>query len=173
MRRARIAGHEPIPLLEDLLGAWPAVRVNIDPKSDEAADRLADVLRRTDALDRVCVGSFSDRRLAALRRRLGSRLCTSTGPRAVTRLRLRSWGLPLGTGAAACVQVPLAWHGLPVVDGRFVRTAHRLGLQVHVWTINDEATMRRLLDLGVDGVITDRPSLLKHVLQERGTWIDS
>ena len=173
VRRARIAGHEPIPLLEDLLGAWPAVRVNIDPKSDEAADRLADVLRRTDALDRVCVGSFSDRRLAALRRRLGSRLCTSTGPRAVTRLRLRSWGLHLDTGAAACVQVPLAWHGLPVVDGRFVRAAHRLGLQVHVWTINDEATMRRLLDLGVDGVITDRPSLLKHVLQERGTWIDS
>lgn len=172
VRHARIDGREPIPLLEDVLGTWPSVRLNIDPKSDAAADRLAEVLRRTGAIDRVCIGSFSDRRLSVLRRRLGEGLCTSMGPRAVARLRLRSWGLPLGMGDAACVQVPVVWHGLPVIDRRLVATVHRCGLQVHAWTIDDEDTMRRLLDLGVDGLMTDRPSLLKRVLQERGTWID-
>lgn len=170
--QARIGDGHAVPKLEDLLGAWPDIRINIDPKSDAAAALLPDLLRRTGAIDRVCVGSFSDARTARVRAAVGPRLCTSTGPRATARLRFTSWGAPVGSRyAEGCAQVPIRWHGLPVVDRRFVATAHRLGLQVHVWTVDDPGEMCRLLDLGVDGLITDRPSVLKRVLEERGAWV--
>jgi glycerophosphoryl diester phosphodiesterase len=168
--RARVGGSEPIPLLEDLLGTWPDVRVNIDPKHDSAVAPLAAVLRRVDAVDRVCIGAFSDRRLARLRTLLGPRLCTSLGPAGVARLRAASLGPPAGRLPAACVQVPPSFRGVAVVDARFVRGAHRRGLPVHVWTVDDGAEMHRLLDLGVDGIMTDLPATLKDVLVERGAW---
>ena len=68
------------------------------------------------------------------------------------------------------LQVPVRYGAVPVVTPGFIRRAHRHGLQVHVWTINEPAEMHRLLDLGVDGIVTDRADLLKAVLQERGTW---
>ena len=68
------------------------------------------------------------------------------------------------------LQVPVRYGAVRVVTPGFVRRAHRHGLQVHVWTINDPAEMRRLLDLGVDGIVTDRADLLKQVLQDRGQW---
>ncbi|MGP1397015.1 MAG: glycerophosphodiester phosphodiesterase [Inquilinaceae bacterium] len=170
VRRARMANGEAPPLAEDLLGAWPHTRINIDPKTDAAAALLPDLIRRTDTLSRVCVGSFSDRRLARLRRALGPGLCTSMGPVAVARLRLTPVGPVLGGFDAACAQVPVARYGVRIVDRAFIAAAHRHGLQVHVWTIDDPAEMNRLLDLGVDGLMTDRPSALKQVLQARGAW---
>lgn len=71
-----------------------------------------------------------------------------------------------------CVQVPPRHRGLAVVNPQFVSQAHRLGLQVHVWTIDDAPTMHRLLDLGVDGIVTDRPTVLRSVLADRGQWVD-
>ncbi len=170
VRQAQLAGGEGVPLLEDLLGAWPELRVNIDPKADASVEPLAAVLERTGSVDRVCVGSFSDRRLARLRRRLGPRLCTSMGPLATVGLRVASLGVPVGRLPAACAQVPVRRGPVPVVDRRFVAAAHRRGLQVHVWTVDDRTEMERLLDLGVDGLMTDRPVLLKDVLTARGAW---
>jgi len=171
VRRARVEGREPIPLLEDLLGTWPELRVNIDPKHDTAVDPLVDVIRRTGSIDRVCVGSFSDRRLGRISAMLGPRLCTSLGPKGVARLRAASFGLPAGRLPARCAQVPPGTGRVPLVDERFVRAAHHRGLQVHVWTIDDEAEMHRLLDLGVDGIMTDRPAVLRGVLEARGAWV--
>jgi glycerophosphoryl diester phosphodiesterase len=168
--QARVDGREPIPLLEDLLGTWPEVRVNIDPKHDDAVDALAAVLRRTHAVERVCIGAFSDRRLGRLRALLGPRLCTSLGPAGVARLRAASFGAPSGRLPAQCVQVPPSTRGVALVDRRFVDAAHRRDLKVHVWTIDDPAEMARLLDLGVDGIMTDRPAVLKQVLVERDQW---
>jgi glycerophosphoryl diester phosphodiesterase len=173
--RARVAGREPIPRLEELLEAWPQVRLNVDPKHDAAVEPLIAVLRRPGVLERVCVGSFSGRRLARLRAALGPGLCTSLGPRGVAGLRLDSWGAP-GAGAlvaaegADCVQVPVRRGIVPLVDRRFIRAAHRRGLPVHVWTVNEPGEMVRLLDLGVDGLMTDRPALLREVLAARGQW---
>jgi glycerophosphoryl diester phosphodiesterase len=70
---------------------------------------------------------------------------------------------------ADCLQVPQRW-GLFRIDHRFVNAAHRAGLPVHVWTIDDEAEMEMLLDLGVDGIMTDRPRILKRVMEARGLW---
>jgi glycerophosphoryl diester phosphodiesterase len=175
VRAARVDGREPIPLLEDLLGEWPDLRVNIDPKHDAAAEPLADVLVRTGAADRVCVGAFSDKRIARVAARVeaagGGPLCTSMGPRQVARLVASSRGLPGGAGVLApCAQVPVRQGRVPLVTRRFVDAAHRRGIQVHVWTIDDRREMEELLDLGVDGIMTDRPLVLKELLQERGQW---
>lgn len=167
---ARVAGQEPIPPLEEVLAAWPTMRFIIELKSDRVVEPVADLIRRTNAFDRVCVGSFVDRRIARVRRILGRRLCTSIGRRGVARLRLSSLGLPVGRISAAAAQVPLRYRGLPVVDRRMVAAARRLGMQIQVWTVNDESEMERLIDLGVAGLITDRPSLLKSVLTRRGLW---
>jgi len=177
---ARVGGVAPIPLLEDLLGSFPSVRFNLDAKHPATLRPLVDVLTRANALDRVCVASFSDRRLRWLRSALGPRLCTGLGPREIAAVRLASMPGPLGRTLAAragrlpatalCAQVPTGPGLLPLVDQRFVDTAHRLGLVVHVWTVDDAATMDRLLDLGVDGLMTDRPEVLRDVLVARGQW---
>jgi glycerophosphoryl diester phosphodiesterase len=165
----RIGGTEPIPLLADVLGSWPSVRVNIDVKADSAVGPLLEVLARTRAYDRVCIGSFSDRRLRGVRGALPPGTATSAAPREVARLkaaaRIASAARLLPDGLA-CVQVPVAHRGVTIVDEAFVATAHRHGLQVHVWTINEEAEMRRLLDLGVDALVTDEARLLAGVLAQ-------
>ncbi len=166
LRAARVNGSGQIPMLEELLEAFPEARLNIDAKSDQVGPGLATALRRHDALHRVCIGSFSDRRLVNLRRDLGPGLCTSLGPAQVASLRVAA--RPVGKGYAA--QVPAVHRKITVVTPRFVETAHRYGIAVHVWTIDEATEMRRLLEMGVDGIMTDRPSLLKQVLLEAGKW---
>ncbi|MDQ6928536.1 MAG: glycerophosphodiester phosphodiesterase [Actinomycetota bacterium] len=169
VRAARVSG-EPIPLLEELLGTWPDLRVNIDMKHDTAIEPLVEVLRKTNANDRVCVGAFSDTRLARFRNLSSDRVCTSMGPLAIARLRAASWGAPVGHVGGACSQVPVRRGPFPVADRRYLDTAHARGIRVHIWTIDDAPEMDRLLDLGVDGIMTDRPAVLKEVLVRRGQW---
>jgi glycerophosphoryl diester phosphodiesterase len=164
--QARVDGREPIPLFEELVGAFPDVRFNIDCKANSALRPLIDALRRLDCLDRVCVGSFNDRRLRRLRAEFGDDLCSSLGPAQITSLvyaRRVPWG-----GQVA--QVPVRMGPVTVVTERMLATARRQGIDVHVWTIDEPDEMHRLLDLGVDGIMTDRPGRLKRVLEERGTW---
>lgn len=170
VQHARVDGREPIPLLEDLLGAFPDARVNIDPKHDRAVEPLAAAIVRTASVRRVCCGAFSDARLARLRRLVGPDLCTSLGPRATARLRVRSYGVPGRPFPSPCVQVPHRYRGRAITDERFVRRAHALGLQVHVWTIDDPVEMAELLDVGVDGIMTDQAQVLKDLLVARGQW---
>ena len=169
VRRALVQG-EPIPLLEDVLGEWPEARVNIDAKSDAAVPAVVEALDRTASHARVCIGSFVDRRVDRLRALTGGRVCTWMGRRQILRLRLTSLGLP-GWEFAPCAQVPVRHGRWPVVDHRFVEAAHRRGVAVQVWTVDDRAEMERLLDLGVDGILSDRPTVLKQVLVERDLWV--
>lgn len=168
LRAARIGGVEPIPLLTDLLAAWPDTRINLDVKDDRGIRATVDAVRRTGTLERVCVGSFATRRVAAVRRSLGPALCTSLGPQAALTLRLPRPPGRRPTGA--CAQVPARIGGRRFVDARYLAAAHRLGLPVHVWTVNERAEMTRLLDLGVDGIMTDHADVLRDVLVERGQW---
>ena len=171
-KRIKIDDREPLARLDEVLGTWPGIRVNVDPKCDAAIEPLVAALRRADAVGRVCVGSFSDRRIERARRQLGPALCWSPGPRAITRLRAASLGLPFAAPRAPCVQVPLSYRGLPIVDRAFVEAAHRRGSAVHVWTVNEAKVMNRLLDLGVDGIMADRIEVLKSVLEARGAWVN-
>jgi glycerophosphoryl diester phosphodiesterase len=172
VRQARVAGSEPVPLFEDLLEEFPGVRWNVDIKAEPALRPLLDLIERTDSWDRICVGSFSESRVVRAQHLAGPRLATSYGTRGVLGLRLRSWGIPAGLRRSAiAAQVPESQSGIPVVDRRFVRAAHARGLQVHVWTINEPDRMHRLLDLGVDGIMTDHIGTLRKVLEDRGTWV--
>jgi glycerophosphoryl diester phosphodiesterase len=172
----RIAGTEPIPLIEDLLGAWPDVRFNIDQKDLPGISLLPEVLRRTGAWDRVCVTSFSGRRLRTARGLLDQRVCMATSPAAIAGVccnvgrsprwpQIRMLADFLARARVRCAQVPGR-----VATRTFVRRAHALGLDVHVWTINDRAEMVRFLDLGADGIMTDDIETLRDVLIERGQW---
>lgn len=167
----RVGGAAVVPRLEEVLDTWPQVRVNVDVKTDAAVAATVATLRRCAATDRVLLASFSDARLARLRA-LAPNVATSLGRRGVAALRVASWTgrrlrLPPSVVAA---QVPVRAYGVPVVDARFVRYAHLLGLQVHVWTVDRPGQMARLLDLGVDGLMTDRPEVLRSVYQRRGCW---
>jgi glycerophosphoryl diester phosphodiesterase len=179
---ARIGGVEPIPLLEDILGTWPDARVNIDIKETPAIAPLVKALHRTNAWRRVCITSFSTRRLIQLRARLplftGQEVCTSLGPRGVVALRAKSYGGPfdklvrLAATGVACAQVPYGLGRMPFVTESFVEQAHTLGLKVHAWTVNEAADMERLLDLGIDGIMTDELVTLRSVMTTKGLWCD-
>ncbi len=173
LSEARIGGREPIMRLEDLLGAWPDVNFNLDIKAAGVLAPLVRLVRKMDVADRICLGSFSDARIAAARRLFGPDVCTALGPRGVAALRLSSYS-PRAAGLvriqAGCAQVPLQLGGRALVDERFLAAAHARGLQVHVWTVDDPDEARAMLDLGVDGIMTDRPAMLREVLEERGQW---
>jgi glycerophosphoryl diester phosphodiesterase len=181
----RIGGRERVPLLEDVLGTWPQVRVNVDVKHPAAIEPLVGVLERTAAHGRVCIASFSDRRRTAVLRRLPHPVTTSAGAPTVARF-LAAVGSGQRTDAVRralagvdCLQVPeritvpLAGgrrRVLPIVTPRTLQAAHAAGVAVHVWVVNEPADMHRLLDLGVDGLMTDRADTLRDVLRERGQW---
>lgn len=184
VRTARVGGREPICLLADLLEELPGVRLNIDVKADSAVAPVLEVLRRTHGWDRVCLASFSEGRLRRLRMTAGPRLLTSMGTASAIALRLRSVSSPRPRMLSRrsvrrsqtmpirgrLAQLPVRMCGVRVVDRALVRCAHHHGLEVHAWTVDRAAEMQALLDLGVDGLITDRPDVLRDVLRVRGAW---
>lgn len=170
-QQIKVHDSEHIPTLRELLETWPEIRLNIDCKADSALEPLVHVLGHAQVRQRTCIGSFSDRRLRHLRTLFGEDLCTSMGPREVAQTRLASYvpRTPFSTSAHAA-QVPPNQGPIPLVDRRFVDFCHQRNIHVHVWTIDDPSTMHDLLDLGVDGIMTDQPETLRGVLQERGAW---
>ena len=157
-----------VPRLEELLVRWRDVRVNIDPKADACVPPLAALLDRLGSWQRVCIGSFSDRRLRRIRALGHERACTSMGPRAVALARLAATSGVMPRLGADCIQVPIRRGPVTIVTKRFIDAARRAGLPVHVWTVNDEATIEQLLELGVDGIMSDRLGLLREVFARRG-----
>ncbi|MDC7122270.1 glycerophosphodiester phosphodiesterase [Cellulomonas fimi] len=173
VREARIGGVEPVPLLEDVLGTWPDLRVNVDVKERSGIVPVADAIERTGAHDRVCVASFSASRRDATVARLSRPVATSAGTTEAVAFmrtggRVRFHGL--SRRRFDVYQVPWRFRGRQVLTARHVEAAHAAGLLVHVWTVDDADDMRTLLDLGVDGIISDRADVLRDVLTERGVW---
>lgn len=173
LRTVLIGGREPIPTLVEVLETFPDTFVNIDPKSDAATGPLLDALAATNAYDRVCIGSSIGRRLVSLRRILGPQVASSLSASEVLRL-LRTPRLfdraELPAAGVIAAQVPVSARGVTIATPRFIESAHQRGIEVHVWTVNAASEMRRLLDLGVDGIITDRPDILRSVCRDRGVW---
>jgi len=170
VRRLQV-GEEQIEPLAAVLDAFPDLRFNIDLKDEGSVDSVPAVLARSGARDRVCIASFSERRLRRARRALGPEVCTSLGTGGVALflpLALARTGRS-GQGAAA-LQVPWVLPGGRTLPAWFVQLAHREGLAVHVWTVDEPAAMEAALDLGVDGIMTDRPVVLKEVMVRRGVW---
>ncbi len=173
VRSILVGGRELVPTPDELLEAFPDARFNIDLKASGAVPLLARTISRHNAGARVCVGSFSGSRIRSFRR-LMPRVTTAATPSEVLlmssgRVRRRD---PLA--ADVVFQVPITHRRGPVtvrpVTPKTVAAVHAAGRKIHVWTIDDRDTMQSLLDLGVDGIVTDRPDLLKAVLHTRGMW---
>jgi glycerophosphoryl diester phosphodiesterase len=173
LEEVMVAEREQIPTLASLFERFPGARFNIDIKSETAVRPLADLIRRTASHDRVCVGSFNDARMRQFRSHMDRAVATACGPAAVVAARFapRLATATLGRTAGDAYQVPHRRGRVRVVTESFVARAHALGRPVHVWTVDDPDEMRQLLDLGVDGLITDRTDVLRDVLIERGQWM--
>lgn len=156
-----------VPRLEEILTRWPDAYVNIDPKHDHAVEPLVALLDRLRAWERVCIGAFSDRRLARVRKLSHGAACTSMGPAATATARLAAATGRMPRLGADCLQVPIRAHGVTIVTERFVHAAHRAHLPVHVWTVDDAPTMHSLLDIGVDAIMTNRPQIAFEVTAAR------
>jgi glycerophosphoryl diester phosphodiesterase len=123
------------------------------------------VIKNLNAFDRICIASFSSNRLEKVRNDFPE-ACLSMGPKEILKLLLASFGLYNQKVPGDCLQVPIYHYGIKLVTKRFVKYVQNIGLKIHVWTINDENTMRKLIDLGVDGIITDRPKVLNEILSK-------
>jgi glycerophosphoryl diester phosphodiesterase len=169
--RIRVGAVEPVPTLAELVTSFPTASFNVDLKSDSAVAPLAAFVAERGLHDRMLVGSFSGRRLRRFRRLTGHRVATSASPGEVAAyvvLPGRLAGRVVRRPSA--LQVPYRLGPLVVASSRLVRRAHAARRHVHVWTVDDPAAMRLLLDRGVDGVMTDRIDILREVLRGRGLW---
>ena len=152
-----------IPTLESTLQKFPDTLFQIDVKTDEVVLPTMEVIKKTNSTDKVCIASFSSKRLKQVHK-LYPEICLSMGPFEVMKLLLASFGLYRNKVPGNCLQIPIYQYGIKLVTKRFINYIHSIGLKIHVWTINDEDTMQKLIDLGVDGIITDRPKALKDLL---------
>lgn len=184
LARLRVAGQE-IPTFDALLESFPDSHFNVDVKEPGAARLLGEVINRHGAGNRVLVAAFNGLRRRKVQRLLGARGPASAGGSSVSPIAA-SPGV-LGVGAAAllgrilplprafyrgvdALQVPEKHGSVRVVSPKFIDHAHAAGLQVHVWVVNEAKDMHRLLEMGVDGVMSDRADVLAEVMAERGYW---
>ena len=158
---------EPIPRMEELLSTWPEINFNIDPKQDECIEPLAHLLKTQKAVHRIGIGAFSGIRLKRLREIFGPDLVTSASPVEIAALRFKP--LPKSVDYR-CLQIPIRFKGVKILTRGLRKRARQLGLQIHIWTIDDSPTINKLIDLGIDGIMTDRPHALKEVLIHRNLW---
>lgn len=178
LKEARVNGSEPISALSEVFEELPNAKFNIDVKCDAAVEPFVDLIQRMRTYDRIAMASFSTRRLHLMRKMFGADggevPIASMTPVAVfalwaaARLRAPAAAVLRHVAWGGMAQVPATYRGLRVVDEKFIRTAHALGAEVHVWVIDTEEEMHEFLDMGADGIVTDRPDLLLRVLKDRG-----
>lgn len=164
----RVGGREPVPTLDELFESFPEANFNIDLKQNAAVEPLVATIKRHNAERRVCVGSFSRPRIKRFRALL------PRVPTSVSSLGAAALAVGRISSGGQVYQVPTSHAVGPLtvelVTQASIAKAHAAGRKLHVWTIDDPTTMHRLIDWGVDGIITDRPDSLKEVLRARGMW---
>tara|TARA_Y100000992_G_scaffold279942_1_gene226596 strand:- start:48 stop:788 length:741 start_codon:yes stop_codon:yes gene_type:complete len=163
IEKLRLFESYSIPTLKMALTKFPDALFQIDLKTDEVAIPAMQVIEELNAFERVCIASFSSKRLKTVREKF-PKTCFSMGPKEILQLLLASFGLYKQKVPGDCLQVPIYHYGLKLVTKRFVNYVQSIGLKIHVWTINDVDTMQKLINLGVDGIITDKPKILSDLL---------
>ncbi|HTJ34258.1 MAG TPA: glycerophosphodiester phosphodiesterase family protein [Dactylosporangium sp.] len=172
LRTERVGGAAVVPRLDEVLDAYPDIRFNIDTKTEHAVAPTVEVVERLKAHERVLLASFSSARLRRMRRLAGSAVATSMGMREVAGMwaayQVGRRYTPAETVVA--IQIPPRYGRIPLATAKFIDYAHRCGLQVHLWTIDDPVEIGHFLDLGVDGIMTDHIEVLRDVYIQRGIW---
>jgi glycerophosphoryl diester phosphodiesterase len=171
LSRMNLGSDQTFCSIGQALDAFPAARFNIDIKSADAVQPTVDAILAAQAEDRVLVTSFSERRRKAAVRQLPGVATSSGAVRFAVALIVGKLGItPLLRAALRgvdAVQVPQKAMGLTITTRRMIGRLHDAGVEIHVWTINDAATMVELLDLGVDGLVTDRADIAIAVVKNR------
>ncbi len=162
--KLRLFENHPIPKLDTVLKTFPDLYFQIDVKTDEVSLPTLEVIKKNNAMNRVCIASFSSKRLQNVYKQYPD-ICLSMGPNEVLKMLLSSFGLYRKSINGHCLQIPIYQYGIKLVTKRFVEFVHKKGLKICVWTINDETTFKNLIDIGVDGIITDKPKLLFETLE--------
>ena len=157
-----------IPLLSEALDSFPNLRFNIDIKTEDALENTVKIIKEMKCFSRSCLASFSSSRLNRIRKLAGPEVCTSSGQMDIFKLICKSLGINLRINTADCAQIPIKQWGVPILTKRFLRIAKKENKLVHVWTIDNKEEMFKLIDFGVDGIMTDKPSILKQAMNERG-----
>ena len=163
--KLKIFDQYRIPKLEEALNEFPDISFQIDFKTDEVVAPALDVIKKTKSFERICVASFNSERLKRVRSTYPD-LCISMGPNEVIKTLISSFGLYKGAIDGDCLQIPIRYYGVRVVTKRFVKYLKSRGLKIMVWTINDVKTFEYLIELKVDGIITDKPKLLFETLSK-------
>lgn len=167
----RINGMHAIPKLAELFEAFPEAYFNIDIKSWSATGPFIALATSMNACDRLCVGSFNQRRIKAVTSSLSqSPPARSLGTGGVARFYLKHLLNWPGNIRANCAQLPVSYFGIKLITPQTLVYAKSKGLKIHVWTINQADEIQRLIDLGVDGIMTDDCVLLKSILEKNGLW---
>ena len=155
-----------ISRLDDTFERYPDVRFNIDLKAKGSEWPVAEVIARNERHGTVLIGSFHDRRTARFRRITRGAVATSAGPQAAIAMYTASRLGRTVHRPHAAYQLPYRMRGASV-DEKLVEAVHAADAQLHLWTVDEPEDMHRFLDLGVDGIVTDRPDVLNRVMEER------
>ena len=164
-----IFGDFKIPTLEETLKQFPDTKFQIDFKTDEVVDPAIEIINKLPHVKKnLCIASFSSQRLQKIKSKL-SDVTYSMGPHEVLKLLLKSFGIYRGEVGGDCLQIPVYRYGIKIVTKRFVDFCKRENIKISVWTINSTEEMDYLIDLDVDGIITDKPKALINLLASKNT----
>ncbi|MDC0474600.1 glycerophosphodiester phosphodiesterase family protein [Hyphomicrobiales bacterium] len=170
IKKAKIAGTDEIPLLSELLNSFTDCFFNIDCKVDETVQPLINLINNKDFINRVCVGSFSQKRINFIRKSLGKEVKTSMGPAEVILSKFLSYTSLGYNFKSSYTSIPIRRYGINLLDERNINYLKSNNQKVIAWTINDEDQMKMLINIGIDGIMTDNLTLLKKVLIEESLW---
>ena len=170
IKKAKIAGTDEIPLLSELLNSFTDCFFNIDCKVDETVQPLINLINNKDFINRVCIGSFSQKRINFIRKSLGKEVKTSMGPAEVILSKFLSYTSLGYNFKSSYTSIPIRRYGIDLLDERNINYLKSNNQKVIAWTINDEDQMKMLINIGIDGIMTDNLTLLKKVLIEESLW---
>jgi glycerophosphoryl diester phosphodiesterase len=170
VKKAKIAGTDEIPLLSELLNSFTDCFFNIDCKVDETVQPLINLINNKDFINRVCIGSFSQKRINFIRKSLGKDVKTSMGPAEVILSKFLSYTSLGYNFKSSYTSIPIRRYGINLLEERNIKYLKSNNQKVIAWTINDEDQMKMLINIGIDGIMTDNLTLLKKVLIEENLW---
>ena len=170
IKKAKIAGTDEIPLLSELLNSFTDCFFNIDCKVDETVQPLINLINNKDFINRVCIGSFSQKRINFIRKSLGKEVKTSMGPAEVILSKFLSYTSLGYNFKSSYTSIPIRRYGINLLDESNINYLKSNNQKVIAWTINDEDQMKMLINIGIDGIMTDNLTLLKKVLIEESLW---
>ena len=170
IKKSKIDGKEEIPVITDLFEELPNCFFSIDCKSDDTVLPLIKIIKDKSLMERICIGSFSQKRINLIRNVLGPNLKTSMGPNEIILSKLLSNFSINYKFKSNFASLPIEKYGLELLNEKNIKYLQKNNQKVIAWTINDENDMRLLIRRGIDGIMTDNILLLKRVLIEENLW---